>query len=179
MSFFPKNAYKTVQRILPDDRPLFNMLQTHEILCLTTPSGIELAFDPTGARFGWREILSPLADYISQRVHCVQWKIEIDPELEIASSRPPVNPQSQRGRYLYTEIETSREKFYYRMARKMVKSQLHWLHENHGDRRWDFEDALEAPSELFKELRKHSVEQVKQLIDAELEKTFRKEIPYL
>lgn len=65
------------------------------------------------------------------------------------------------------------------MARKMVKSQLRWLYPNDKKRAWNFEDVLETPDELFRELRQHGVAQVKQLVDAELEKTFRKEMPYL
>lgn len=77
LSFYPKNAYKSIQRILPNGKHIFNMLKRHEILCITLPSGIELAFDPVGSRYRWMEVLSPLADYVSQRVQFSYFEREI------------------------------------------------------------------------------------------------------
>lgn len=181
MIFVPKNAYKTAKRILPDGKHVFNMLQTHEILCITMPSGLELAFDPFGARYGWREVLSPLSDYLHQRVQWVKSQTDIDladknKEEDPSTGIRTVDTRPRLGRRLYTDIEATRKLLYGNLTREMLLSQLTWLHEKTEGRLCSFEEVTKTSDEWFTELRKHGVDQAKHFVDTELEKTYEHRI---
>ncbi|KAI3399141.1 hypothetical protein diail_7720 [Diaporthe ilicicola] len=61
--FVPKNAHITVN--IETD---FNSSPLHTVSLLTTRSGLEFAFDPTAAQFGWQENLAPWWLYRRRRV---------------------------------------------------------------------------------------------------------------
>lgn len=181
MIFYPKNAYKTVKRILPDGKHVFNMLQTHEIVCITMPSGLELAFDPFGARYGWREVLSPLSDYVLQRVQWIKSKTDIDLADKNKGEDPTysirtVDTPPRQGRHLYKDIELTRKLFYGNLARELLAGQLTWLHEKSEGRLCSFQEVPQIPDEAFTEMRKHSLDQVKRFVDAQLEKVYEHRI---
>lgn len=162
MIFQPKNAHKSVQRILPNGKHIFNTLQKHEILCITLPSGHELAFDPTGARYGWKEVLSPLTSFVAQRVHFSYYEVDIEPW-----SAETYGKQDREREY--TPGCGLRKVYYARMADYYVRSQHEWLCGQDPQRTWLVRDMFTLPRDKFVELLDFSVDKVKQCMDSEVE----------
>lgn len=53
---------------LAREKSTFNMLASHTVAVLTTPSGLEFILDPTAAQYGWRENIAPREIYTRCRV---------------------------------------------------------------------------------------------------------------
>jgi hypothetical protein len=51
-----------------DETVVFNTANRHVVIRATLPSGDQVALDPTGAQFGWSEIISPWATYATSRI---------------------------------------------------------------------------------------------------------------
>lgn len=69
-----KNAEITVADDLAVEqshRLRYNTLGPHVIVRLTLPSGLQYAFDPTAAQFGWKEYLAPWDEYARRRIHLI------------------------------------------------------------------------------------------------------------
>lgn len=70
--FVPKNVECPV---LDDkNKNSFNTTPYHTIAVLSTASGLEFAFDPTAAQFGWKEHLAPWALYRERRVDLLYYQ---------------------------------------------------------------------------------------------------------
>ncbi|TPX14432.1 uncharacterized protein E0L32_005396 [Thyridium curvatum] len=71
VSVLPKNVERPACNVDGDKSGIlkhFISMESHDLIRLTTESGIELAFDPTGAQFGWSEVITPWEAYESHRV---------------------------------------------------------------------------------------------------------------
>lgn len=57
----------------------YNTLGPHVIVRLTLPSGLQYAFDPTAAQFGWKEYLAPWDEYARRRIHLIDLAAAFEP----------------------------------------------------------------------------------------------------
>ncbi|KAI1503071.1 hypothetical protein F5X99DRAFT_426416 [Biscogniauxia marginata] len=80
--FTPKNAHLTVD-INNNEFHSYNSLRTHEVIRVTLPSGWKAAFDPTCAKFGWREYLVPWKMYAQERIFRIYSTSPIQPDTRI------------------------------------------------------------------------------------------------
>lgn len=64
----PKNMHKTVL-LVQGQCVMFNSLYRHHPLRITLPCGLQFAFDPTAAQYGWKEIIAPWEAYLKHRAH--------------------------------------------------------------------------------------------------------------
>lgn len=71
ISVYPKNIAKPYHIASSGQGESFAGLAAHHVLRLTLPCGLGFAFDPTGAQYGWSEILSPWTPYKRHRVRLI------------------------------------------------------------------------------------------------------------
>ncbi|KAL1839635.1 hypothetical protein VTJ49DRAFT_1296 [Mycothermus thermophilus] len=56
-------------------------LECHEVLVATLPCGTNFVLDPTGIRYGWKEVVAPESLYMSSRMHTLSTWLNMGPDV--------------------------------------------------------------------------------------------------
>lgn len=100
----PKNMARTVL-LVEGTRRKFSALALHHPLRITLPCGLQFAFDPTSAQYGWSETMAPWDVYMRHRAHQGIRHINIKQPLPVSATEACKQAQHRRDIVWQTPLD--------------------------------------------------------------------------